>query len=207
MRTVPLTATPGFTIKPKHVIKKDTADYIFNKSEQHIYLVNNSHFRAKNKMLSLPVVSTGHPRDMERISNEMISTSGTIWDIVEHFIDGAVLAFPNATTPATIYRRICDHLTAHLNAMRRDKMYRPPHLDDFRHMAEFGERIRQVALNIDFDFENEVPDDHILQMLPMRPVFSMSTDEEVIENKPKTVAESTRTMDVIERYMEDRRGR
>lgn len=194
----------GFRIKPKTPGRgKSTAYYIFDPEQTHLFQIDHAHFTAMNQRFNTPLVTTGSRQDMERIASEMASTAGTIWTMVEQFVDGAKLAIPDNRTAAIIYKRILAHFEEHFTRMKTDKNYEAPDVDDFRNMAEFATCIRAQALMGDPDVE-EVRKTQIRQFFPTRASFS---NADVIEAKEASVVpKSVKQMDNIERWLEMQNG-
>lgn len=197
MRATVLFNSPN--LRPKKV-NRSTAYYIFDKESLFTFSVDAVSFRARNKRLHLPVVSPGGIDDLNRIATEMLHTAGTIWDMVLYFNDGAQLALDSPEDAKTIYRRILNHLDAHLNAMRTDITYTPPNADDFRALAEFATTIRYQAVQADAKID-EVEESGFFAALPARPTFSKDDYSGVESDQPK-VPKSVEKMDAIERYLE-----
>jgi hypothetical protein len=193
-------AESGFKIPKRKYIERDTADYIFSKDEQLNFNVDTAHFRAKNRSLHRPTV-TSNPveEEMNWIANQPVNTYGCVWDMVEYFIDGATLGFNDKSIAEIAYKRILDHFNAHIKAQRSDKMYMPPDIEDFRMMGEFATAIRTIVVDI-----NPLIDKPIfanpLDGLRVRPTFSKSIMEE--KKEEGVVAKSIEQMDIIEQYME-----
>jgi len=179
---------------------KDTAYYIFDKDYKIPFQVDFVHFRAKSGTTNLPVV-TGTNNDLDRIAEDMIYTSGTIWDMVEHFHNGARLGFVKPNTALDVYQRIVNHFDAHLQAMRTELHYSPPAVEDFRMMSEFALQVRQIALNANPNLDETPMNQSMAAFMARRPTFSMA-EPMTRENDEPVVAKSVRKMDAIERYME-----
>lgn len=200
MRTTSIQQLGHFQLKKGHGRPRDTAYFIFDKDWTYLYDIDTAHFKAKNHALHFPVVASSLD-EMEWISHQPISTSGTIWEIVTQFLEGATIAFRDVKIPADIYRRIVNHLDAHLLAMRTEKSYSPPDVEDFRHLAEFATAIRSQAVDHDSDIDStQKKNQNLMQFMSQRPTFSMATTPPVTA-KPQ-VAKSVAKMDSIERYLE-----
>lgn len=186
--------------RPKRV-NKTTAYYIFDRDSLYSFSVDAASFRARNNALHLPVVSVGGIEDLTRIAQELIYTAGTIWDMVLYFNDGARLALDSPADAKSIYRRIVEHLEAHLNAMRTDITYTPPNSDDFRMMAEFATTIRYQAVSEDPNLDERV-DNSFFANMSARPTFSKDDLHDVRSDDTPKVPKSVEKMDAIERFLE-----
>lgn len=188
----------GFNIIKKSFVEKDTADYIFSEDERLPFMVSNKNFTARNRGLHRPTVGTHQSQDqMEWFAAQLVPTAGTIWLMVEYFVEGATISFPSKTTAKTIYNRISEHFSAHIRAQRTDKMYVSPDPEDFRAMAEFAMAIRTLAVDADPNIDKPKfsnPADGFR----VRPTFSKS----IIEETAKPAAKPLEQMDIIERYLE-----
>lgn len=185
-------------------VNKTTAYYLFNPDYKVVFTMDNVAFRARNNMLNLPIVGDGSSTDFDRMAGEMIHTAGTIMEIVDLFIDGATIAFPDPRTAADCYRRIVDHLDYHLVAMRTQLTYVPPDPQDFKNMSEFATVIRPWAKAFDTNIDNPTHSSSMRMALPVRPSFSYSMlkTEEVSETAAPEVPRSMTRMDSIERMLE-----
>lgn len=201
MRPSPVTSLAAINSQRQRA--RDTAYYIFEKDWKYPYQVDFVHFRAKSGSSNLPVV-TGSTNDLDRIAADMIHTSTRIWDIVEHFFEGANLSIKPAVA-AQIYQRILDHFDAHLKAMRTDITYVAPDVEDFRMMSEFATAIRGYAVDHNPGIDEAPQNDSLAMLMARRPVFSMQTVAEDKSNEP-IAPKSVRKMDAIERYMETLNG-
>jgi len=202
VQTTSLTQS-GYRLKPKDNKRRSTAYYIFDPEATHIFEIDHAHFVALNKRFNVPIVTTGVAGDMERIAAEMVSTSGTIWKMVELFVDGATLSIPDTATAAVIYRRILDHFDHHFTLMKTDKMYHAPPAEDFRAMGEFATAIRPWALQSNPEIE-QVQGHKMQKFLPIRATFSQATVAMV--KKEDVIPKSVKLMDNIERYLEMQNG-
>lgn len=196
-------AASGFRPLPRNNFKKDTSDYIFDKNEVHNFAVDTAHFRAKNHSLHRSTVTTD-PDAEAWIAESLVPTYGRIWDIIEYYFEGAVIHFQDKRTAETIYKRILDHFDAHLVAMRTDKMYDAPDVEDFRMMSEFATSIRSLVIDINPNIDVKVQHGGMNKFLPSRPTFSRTV--EVKEQAEKDIPKSMVKMDIIERFMEMRYG-
>lgn len=199
MRATPIQNTPGFSLKKQQKYPKTTAYYLFNEECRHTYSIDYAHFKARNGRLGEPVVSSS-AADMERIANSMITTEGTIIDIVDAFVDGARLSFPNPRTPYDIYKRILDHLDFHLNEMRTNITYQPPPVDDLRNMSEFATLIRPFAQDVEPNLDQAIPGLDMQSRLPVRPTFTIH--DLVTKKQEPQVPKTVKKMDAIERYLD-----
>lgn len=188
----------GFNIVKHSYVEKDTSEYIFSDNERLPFMVSTSHFTAKNKALHRPTVGSHQGQDqMEWFASQLIPTAGTVWQMVEYFVEGATISFATKNTAKVIYNRISDHFSAHIRAQRTDKMYVSPDPEDFRKLAEFAMAIRTLAVDVDPDIDKPKfsnPADGFR----VRPTFSKS----IVEEKAKPTAKPVEQMDIIERYVE-----
>lgn len=206
MRAVGITAMGnGFKPVSKERLEylKDTAYFIFDKNEVHLFSVDAAHFRAMNNRMSDPVIGAMNEDDINMAAREMISTGGTIWQITQQFIEGADISFQNPAIPAKIYKRILNHLDRHLNEMRTNLRYSAPDMEDFRNLAEFATAIRTVAIMHDPELDTGVRENAMSNFLNTRPVFRLADKHQANKapEQPKA-PKSVRTMDAIERMME-----
>lgn len=197
-------AGSGYRVKPKtHQRGRSTAYYIFDEEQEHLYEIDHVHFMAQAQRFNTPTVTTGQQGDIDRISAEMVPITGTIWDMVVHFIDGATIAV-EPPVAALIYKRILDHFDEHFRAMRQEKMYEAPDTEDFRWMAEFATAIRPWALQHNPELEVKRAT-QFRSFLPQRATFSQATVEEDKAKEP-VIPKSLLLMDNIERYLENLNG-
>lgn len=192
----------GAVFEPLKPVGRSTAYYIFDSRERHLYELDFAHFRAKNHMLSSPVIVSG-PEDMDRLVTSMVPTSGTIMQIVDQFILGGTIAFPDKNTAAKIYRRIQDHLSAHLKAMQSDVSYEAPDDEAFKQMAEFAVSIRYIAVQADPELDKNIVRNTMETVMPARPRFNM---EQNVKKEEPQAPKPARTMDSIEKYLESING-
>lgn len=190
----------GFRRLPKSNVPKTTAYYIFDKAEVHLFSLDGAHFRAMNNRMGDSVIGASNAQDVEDAAAEMISTGATIWTIIQQFIEGADITFPDPQIPVRIYKRILAHLENHLKEMRTNLRYDAPELEDFRQMAEFATAIRGTAMHHDPDLEKKGPGNQLGNWFTSRPVFRIS--EERKPEKKNTIPKSVATLDAIERFME-----
>ena len=198
----------GFQVSKKEWKPRTTAYYIFDEEVVHPYMVNTTYFHERNGRLGQPIIGAANAQDVERISEEMVSTGDTIWKIVTQFIDGANIGFSDPAVCAEIYKRILNHLEGHLTAMRTDISYDAPEMDDFRHMAEFATKIRYIALKHNADLDKNVNEAGIQRIMGARPVFVAyrGQDDRRREEPKLTVPKTIKTMDAIERFLEMTNG-
>ena len=196
----------GFRPSTKEWKPRTTAYYIFDEEVVFPYMVSTAYFRESNGRLADPLIGAGSSEDVERISDEMVSTGGTIWKIVKQFIAGANIGFSNPEVPAKIYKRILNHLDNHLTAMRTDVSYDAPEMDDFRYMAEFATSLRHIALRHDPSLDKNVSESGMQRLMFSRPTFIAHRPDEKKEEK-LSIPKSIKTMDAIERFLELSHGR
>lgn len=206
MRASPLQNSPGFTvIGAQKPLRKTTAYYLFNEDAAVMFSVDYSSFKARNKMFGLPVVTDGSYEDMQRLTHEMISTSGTVMQIIDLFAEGASIGFAKPEIAADVYRRIVNHLEFHLNAMRTDIRYIAPAAEDFQNMSEFATVIRPWAKDHVKDIDSLVISSTMRSLMPVRPSFSFGLQqiEEAQEGMEEVeVPKSVSRMDSIQRQLE-----
>lgn len=189
----------GFVFAPRKAKSNSTAYYIFDKEASLMFSVNCAHFRAKNHQLSVPIITDGSAEDLNRVTNEMIHTQGTVMEMVDLFVDGANLRV-DAKVAAEVYRRISNHLDAHLRELKTNPVYEPPPVDDFRNMAEFALAVRIVALDADSNIDN-ISINNFHNFMFSRPSM-FNRDEIVNGGNSQNAAKVVDKMDSIERYLE-----
>lgn len=190
----------GFKRRAVNNVPKTTAYYIFDKMETHLYSLDAAHFRALNNRMGDSIIGASSAQDVEAAAVEMISTGGTIWQIITQYIDGAAITFPDPQIAVRIYKRILSHLESHLSEMQTNLRYDAPELDDFRQMAEFATAIRAFAMMHDPNLDKASGENAMGGFMSARPVFRAAAP--VDAPKKVEVAKSVRTLDAIERFME-----
>lgn len=147
MKTVSIFKEGGpRTPRPKSISDgTDTAYWIFDPAVLFQYQVTASHLKMSGGMGNLPIPYDGTNRDMNRITSELITISGTIWKAVTFFVDGASIDM-SSETAAKMYTRITAHIAKHLELMRTERGYMWPDRQDFDSMSEFAMAIRTMAL-------------------------------------------------------------
>lgn len=196
-------ASAGCRIRKRRPVEeRTTAWYIFDKENTYLYEINRANFQAANHMFGMPTVTDGTRADEERISREMVPTSGTIMEMVDRFIEGAQIAIPAQGVAAEIYKRILNHFDHHFVLMKTDRMYEAPNPEDFTHMAEFATQIREWALSQNPDIEKQEQSQSLMRQMPVRASFSQAP---VVE-KTREVPKITKAMDNIQRWMESQHG-
>lgn len=190
----------GFKRRTDAAIPKTTAYYIFDRAEKHMYQLDAAHFRAMNGRMGDSIIGATSALDVEAAAAEMISTGGTIWDIVTQYIEGGSITFQEPAVAVKIYKRILKHLEAHLQEMRTNISYDAPELDDFRQLAEFATAIRPYAMMNDPELDKTASSNALGGFMGNRPVFRAA--DPVSAPKKAAIPKSVRTLDAIERFME-----
>lgn len=190
----------GFKRRTEPNVPKTTAYYIFDKNEKHLYSVDAAHFRAMNGRMGDSVIGATSAMDVEIAAAEMISTGGTIWDIIVQYQEGALITFPEPLIAVRIYKHILKHLELHLQEMRSNLSYDPPELEDFRQMAEFATAIREFAMRHDPELDKTASAASLGGFMSGRPIFRAAAPT-AAPSKP-VIPKSVRTLDAIERFME-----
>lgn len=206
MHATPLQKSDGFkVIGVQKPLRKTTAYYLFNEDAAVMFNIDYSSFKARNKMFGAPVVTDGSYEDMQRLTHEMISTSGTVMQIIDLFADGATIGFAKPEIAADVYRRIVNHLEFHLLSMKTDIRYIPPAPEDFQNMSEFATVIRPWAKDHVKDIDALVISSTMRSLMPVRPSFSAGLQrvEEALEEMDEVeVPKSVSRMDSIQRQLE-----
>lgn len=173
-----------------------TATLIFDHLYSVEFKVNFSHLRMSNRMDDAPVVHSGRD-DYERIVDDLVSTRGTVMQIVDYYIAGATVQL-TPEVAEMCYTRIENHIGAHIRAMQSSKHYQMPNIEDFRQMTDFAMGIRELAM-----VANPQLDSHTLKMniakAFTRPTFVRRSERKRDVNEvPKPI----KSMDFIERFNE-----
>lgn len=190
----------GFKRASEPNVPKTTAYYIFDKNEKHLYAVDAAHFRAMSGRMGESIIGATSAMEVEAAAAEMISTGGTIWNIITQFIEGATITFPEPKVASRIYKHILKHLEAHLQEMRSNLSYDAPELEDFQQMAEFATAIRVYAMQHDPELDKSASAGSLGGFMAGRPVFRAAVPT-AAPSKP-VIPKSVRTLDAIERFME-----
>lgn len=196
-------------VNPRPVGQPDRTSwyYLSNPTEQLLFGLNHSHFMQRARRMRTSLVTDGTVEDMDRINGQQIPTSGTVLEMIELFIEGATISFPEPNIANIAYKRILTHMETHQRAMREDKMYEAPDPELFQHMAEFAMKIRDIAKIADEHLDNPMARKSFTRTRQALPRFSdalRATEEKdrQPEVKQEDIPAPLRRLDAIERYME-----
>lgn len=190
--------------KPLVQVEKTTWYYMSNKLEQLLFGLSNPHFVARAGRMHTSIVTDGTTEDMNRINEQQIPTSGTVVEMIELFIEGATISFPEPRIAKIAYERILAHLDVHIKAAREDKMYEAPDPEFFQYMTEFAMSIRGIAMVADPDIDNPGAKKSFRRTHMALPRFSdairqmQETEEQAAE---EVVPAPLRRLDSVERYL------
>ena len=188
--------------------ERNTWYFMSSKHELLEFGLDYPHFVARAGRLKTGIISDGSYEDMTRIQEQQIATNGTVLDMIDLFDEGAIITFYNPWMAEQAYKRIMDHLKAHQNAMRSDKMYEAPDVEEFRRFAAFAMAIRHVALksspNLDNDRKPKAVHKHLRQVVRFSDALARAKQEAnpQEEDKFEELPEPVKKLDAIERYLE-----
>lgn len=199
------------TVCPQPVApaQKSTWFYLNDKSESLSFDLDYPHFVHRAGRMRTGIISDGSTEDMTRIKEQFIATSGTVVEMIELFIAGGVVKFPDPTVAVVVYRRILKHFDAHQHAIRTDLGYEIPDGEFFRNAAEFAMSIRPIAMCIEPDIDNEIKKSGVRRTGGAIPRFSDSLKEkqEAREKAADDVVPAPlRKLDAIEKFLDLNRG-
>lgn len=192
--------------RPLVPVEKTTWYYMSNKLEQLLFGLSHPHFVARAGRMHTSIVSDGTVEDMNRINEQQIPTSGTVLEMIELFVEGATISFPEPKIAKIAYDRILAHLDIHIKAAQQDKMYEAPDPELFQYMTEFAMMIRGIAKIADPDLDNPNAKKSIRRAHMALPRFSdslrrMEEESREEEVKDEEVPAPLRKLDAVERYM------
>ena len=164
--------------------ERSTAYYIFHNHAQIAYRVDYASFRLRNKLSNTPLMDGGSARDLVALSNEMIDTRGTIFEIATLYNDGAQISFKDPNKYAEVYTRIIDHLRAHANAAISDLTYRSPPKEDFEILSKFATAIFSKARITKPDIDNATAKSSFVNNRPSITFERHKPKEMPVESEP-----------------------
>lgn len=182
----------------------NTAYYIFPHSDGraplHPFSVSNTHFIKRPGSKRGLLVTDGSEGDMKRIADLMVPTLGTIWDMVEYFVQGAQIKFADPKVALEIYKRINDHFNHHALQARSQMHYQPPPMDEMQYLSEFAMGIRHIAVEADPDLDQDKKPTLAHGWYANR--VSFTRVEETAQRKPEyELATAARKLDAIQAYL------
>lgn len=121
-------------------VRNDTAYYIFDRDNILPFRVGVMYHKMKYGSVNDPILGLERSQ-VNKFTNEMVSTHGPVIDLVDYFIEGATLDIP-MDTMLIAYDRIDRHLEAHARAMRESSSYFiGDTFEVFEQLVEFGTSI------------------------------------------------------------------
>lgn len=182
-------------------LKGTTAYYIFDQDEKYNFKVDRVHFKMKGGTWQSGIVHDGSKRDLYQVQIALVSTAGPIIDISDYYSDGATISIEDPKTALRIYKRILDHLDAHMYAMRTNIHYEAPQDNVLKELSEFATAIRYKALEEDPLLDQPDRDFEQVNSLRESRAFIGISRATVNIDPGKVPVKSIEKMDSIERYL------
>ena len=204
MKPYSLFSRPEF--KRKEAVHKDTAYWIFDYDQDAalMFQVNKTHFMMRNNQQNFPIpVGPGARPEHETIA-EMMPTRGRVMDMVDYYIDGAQL-YMTPKVAAEAYKRIVNHMEAHVRASTSSKFYVAPDPEDFRQMADFALAIHAWAKSENPHLDGQHADGYQIAGNWTRPTMISRNNPGMEANASsgkRIVPRPMRQRDMLEKYFE-----
>lgn len=170
------TPRPELT-RSKRTTRKDSAYFIFDKKESLRFRTNLSHVRMKHGATDDPIYAKTRD-DYMATSTVLLDVYGPVIDMVDYFMEGAVVVIPDTAVAVKVYERIDNHLDAHISAMIKYKMYNVKEdFESFTYMTEFALSLWQRVNAYYKSKGKDVSATPIQAMLASRPTFMLTSEQ------------------------------
>lgn len=182
-------------------LRGTTAYYIFDQDEKYQFKVDRVHFKMKSGTYQAGIVHSGSMKELRQVQIALVPTAGPIIDISDYYADGATISIEDPKVAIRIYKRILDHLDAHMHSMQTNIHYEPPQDNVLKELSEFATAIRYKALEEDplLDQLNR-EFEQVNSLRESRAFIGMSRTTINID-PAKVPVKSIEKMDSIERYL------